>query len=59
MDKEYGISRADLERIMVQYVLKQGDTIDVDRLRNGLKELIRLNNKALMEDIKALINKGE
>jgi len=59
MDKEYGISRADLERIMVQYVLKQGDTLDVDRLRSGLKELIRLNNEALMEDIKNLIKKGE
>ncbi|WP_027725390.1 hypothetical protein [Tuberibacillus calidus] len=59
MEKEYGISQADLERIVVQYVLKQGDTIDVERLRDGLKELIRLNNAALMEDIKNMIKKGE
>lgn len=54
--KEYGIHKMELERIMDQYVLKQGETIDIERLREGLKVLVQKNNEALIEDIKALIN---
>ncbi|MFC4618344.1 hypothetical protein ACFO4N_06315 [Camelliibacillus cellulosilyticus] len=56
MAKEYGIHKMELERIMDQYVLKQGETIDIERLREGLKVLVQKNNEALIEDIKALIN---
>jgi hypothetical protein len=55
MSKTYGISEVELARILDQHVLKQGDTMDVERLREGLSELIRKNNEALMEDIKKLI----
>ena len=55
--KEYGISDSDLQQILGQYVLKQGETMDAERLREGLEVLIRKNNAALIEDIKALINK--
>ncbi|GGE48817.1 hypothetical protein GCM10011391_29560 [Pullulanibacillus camelliae] len=55
--KEYGISNAELKRIMDQYVLKQGETMDVERLREGLEVLIRHNNEALINDIKQLIGK--
>lgn len=57
MEKEYGISKMDLERVMDKYVLKQGDTIDVERLREGLKVLVQENNQALIKDIKELIGK--
>ncbi|WP_188695796.1 hypothetical protein [Pullulanibacillus camelliae] len=57
MAKEYGISNAELKRIMDQYVLKQGETMDVERLREGLEVLIRHNNEALINDIKQLIGK--
>lgn len=56
MKKKYGISDSDLEEVLDQYVLNQGGTIDVYRLRDGLGELIRKNNEALLEDIKEMIN---
>ncbi|GGH74955.1 hypothetical protein JOD43_000624 [Pullulanibacillus pueri] len=55
MTKEYGIGNAEIQRIMDQYVLKQGETMDVERLREGLVVLIRENNEALINDIKELI----
>jgi len=57
LTKEYGISDAELKRIMDQYVLKQGETMDVERLREGLEVLVRHNNEALINDIKQLLEK--
>ena len=42
---------------MDQYVLKQGETMDVERLREGLEVLVRHNNEALINDIKQLLEK--
>lgn len=57
MTKQYGISDTELKRIMGQYVLKQGETMDVERLREGLEVLVRDNNEALINDIKQLLEK--
>lgn len=57
LTKQYGISDTELKRIMGQYVLKQGETMDVERLREGLEVLVRDNNEALINDIKQLLEK--
>ncbi|WP_205004673.1 hypothetical protein [Scopulibacillus daqui] len=57
MEKEYGIEKAALDRLIDGYVLNSGGTIDVERLRQGIEIIIRENNKALMNDVKELINK--
>lgn len=56
MEKNYGIAEADLQMIMDQYVLKQGDTIDVERLREGLTVLIHKNNEALVQQFKEMLD---
>ena len=59
MEKHFGVSDVDLERVMDKYVLKQGDTVDVGRLREGLKVLIQENNEALLESVKELIKNSK
>ncbi|HSU80367.1 MAG TPA: hypothetical protein VLK78_08110 [Candidatus Angelobacter sp.] len=56
MEKNYGITEAELQMIMDRYVLKQGDTMDVERLREGLKELIHTNNKALVQQFQEMLD---
>ena len=56
MEKNYGIKEAELQMIMDRYVLKQGDTMDVERLREGLKELIHTNNKALVQQFQEMLD---
>jgi hypothetical protein len=56
MEMNYGIKEAELQMILDRYVLNQGDTMDVERLREGLKELIHKNNEALMNQIKELFD---
>lgn len=53
MKSQYGISDAEMEKILDQYVLNQGGRLDVNRLREGLGELIRKNNEALLKDLKS------
>jgi hypothetical protein len=59
MEKQYGISNKDLERILDQYVLTKGAEIDVERLREGLKVLVEENNQALIKDMRELINNNK
>jgi len=56
MEKNYGITEAELQMIMDRYVLKQGDTMDVERLREGLTELIHTNNKALVQQFQEMLD---
>lgn len=56
LKKTYGITEADLQMIMDQYVLKQGDTMDVERLREGLTVLIHKNNEALVQQFKEMLD---
>ncbi len=58
-EKPIGISDSELEMILYNYVLNQGGTLDVNRLRLGLQELIRKNNEALFDEIKALIQENK
>jgi hypothetical protein len=56
LKKTYGITESDLQMIMDQYVLKQGDTMDVERLREGLTVLIHKNNEALVQQFKEMLD---
>jgi hypothetical protein len=56
LEKNYGITEADLQMIMDRYVLKQGDTMDVERLREGLTVLIHKNNEALVQQFKEMLD---
>jgi hypothetical protein len=56
LKKTYGITESDMQMIMDQYVLKQGDTMDVERLREGLTVLIHKNNEALVQQFKEMLD---
>ncbi|MFC7395280.1 hypothetical protein [Scopulibacillus cellulosilyticus] len=55
-EKEYGLEKAVMDRLIDGYILNSGGTIDVERLREGIEIIIRENNKALMKDVEQLIN---
>lgn len=56
MEKNYGIKPADLERLLDQFVMKSGDTVDVSLLREGIEQIIYANNDELIKDIKKMID---
>ncbi|WP_085523033.1 hypothetical protein [Tuberibacillus sp. Marseille-P3662] len=59
MEKQIGISDHKLEELIDKHILMSGGAIDVSRLREGIEAIIRENNRALMEDIKALMKEND
>ncbi len=56
MEKNYGIELSELKKLLDQYIMKSGETIDEAQLREGLEHIVFENNKALMKDIEKMID---
>lgn len=53
---EFGIKDVDLQRIVDQLVISEGNGISLHNLRKAFKVAIDENNKAIQESIKKMID---
>ncbi|HET7658368.1 MAG TPA: hypothetical protein VFK37_08750 [Bacillales bacterium] len=58
MNEEFGIKEVELEKIVVQYVISEGNGISLYNLRKAFKIAIDENNKAIKEDIQKMIDEA-
>lgn len=58
-EKKYGIKDSDLKHFLDQYVMKSGETIDIDNLRTGIEKIVYENNEAMMAEIKDMIEQNK